>query len=32
IANLLMADSPAYYQTLQRLNNLWRTGKTDIRL
>lgn len=27
IANLLMADSRAYYQTLQRLNHLWRTGK-----
>lgn len=32
IANLLMADSRAYYQTLQRLNHLRRTGKTDIRL
>ncbi|WP_338628714.1 MBL fold metallo-hydrolase [Yersinia intermedia] len=32
LANLLMDDPRAYYQTLQHLNQLWRNGKTDIRL
>jgi len=31
-ANVLMDDSKAYYQTLNRLNQLWTAGHVDIRL
>ncbi|KPW38344.1 MULTISPECIES: MBL fold metallo-hydrolase [Pseudomonas syringae group] len=32
LANVLMDDSKAYYQTLNRLNLLWTAGHVDIRL
>lgn len=31
-AGLIMDDSAAYWQTLKKLNQLWRTGQVDIRL
>jgi glyoxylase-like metal-dependent hydrolase (beta-lactamase superfamily II) len=32
IANIVMDNSVAYYQTLEKLNQLWRGGKCEIRL
>lgn len=32
VANLLMDDPQAYYQTLERLHQLWQGGKCEIRL
>lgn len=32
LANLVMSDATAYYQTLERLNQLWQNGVVDIRL
>lgn len=32
LANFVMSDPTAYYQTLARLNQLWQNGATDIQL
>ncbi|HAI49352.1 MAG TPA: MBL fold metallo-hydrolase, partial [Enterobacteriaceae bacterium] len=32
LANLVMSDPAAYYQTLRHLNQLWKKGDVDIRL